>query len=273
MKKKGRRSEKRRIIDTGIFCTAVLMLFFAVILFVQEYEYVPQEVYVDPPPAPPMSTPVQNGKTSAYVPYTPYSAIPIPSEPAVTAAQTEQVYMPTDTPQHTAEPVPSPTEKQTHDAVNTPAPAQQNELIPVKLYFVERRISCDILPVGINSKYEMGTIRSPYNAGWLKSSPYVLPGDTGKAIIAGHNRWNGHNGTFSILKKMSVGETVAVEMNDGYARYFRVDELTECAYDDNSIMEPVYDRAVLVLITCKGDWDSVLHTSRTRVIAICSPIG
>lgn len=261
MRKRSKKSDKRRIIDTCIYCASVIMLFFAVILFMQEYAYVPQEVYTDPPPAAPKETTAQATPMPYQYPTYTYSPAPSASElltPYITPAQTQEI-------------APTPTK-----APSTPAPTEplfaDGELHPVKLYFIEHKISCNIKPVGINSKYEMGTIRSPYDAGWLYAEPYVLPGDVGKAVIAGHNRWGGHNGTFSVLKKMQVGETVAVEMSDGYARYFRVDELTECAYDDNTIMTPVYDRAVLVLITCKGDWDSVLHASRTRVIAICSPI-
>ena len=270
MKKKGRKSEKRRIIDTGIFCIAVLMLFFSIILFVQEYEYVPQEVYVDPPPALPKRTqePVPSQTIPSYPSYS-YSATPYETQtpPPVTETDASYTSTPTQTQQGSR-----PQATETPYSAPTSEPSDEQGIVPVKLYFIERRISCDILPVGINSNYEMETIRSPYKAGWLRKAPYVLPGEVGKAVIAGHNRWNGHNGTFSVLKKLSVGETVAVEMSDGYATYFRVDELTECAYDDNSIMQPVYDRAMLVLITCKGDWDSVLHTSRTRVVAICSPV-
>ena len=268
MRKTAKKSRARVIIDAGIFCVAVIFMFFSVVLFVQEFDYVPQEVYNDPPPSAPKSentpsdTPVVNPVPSS----TPYM-FPIPSASPLQSAGSTPLPSPTG---NTETATPKPT------ASSTPKPTDrifgEDELHPVKLYFIEQRISCNIRPVGINAKYEMGTIRSPYDAGWLYEEPYVLPGDMGKAVIAGHNRWNGHNGTFSVLKKMQAGETVAVEMSDGYARYFRVDEITECAYNDNTIMEPIYDKTVLILITCKGDWDSVLHTSRTRVIAICSPI-
>ena len=268
MRKTAKKSRARVITDTGIFCVAVIFMFFSVVLFVQEFDYVPQEVYNDPPPSAPKSentpsdTPVVNPVPSS----TPYM-FPIPSASPLQSAGSTPLPSPTG---NTETATPKPT------ASSTPKPTDrifgEDELHPVKLYFIEQRISCNIRPVGINAKYEMGTIRSPYDAGWLYEEPYVLPGDMGKAVIAGHNRWNGHNGTFSVLKKMQAGETVAVEMSDGYARYFRVDEITECAYNDNTIMEPIYDKPVLILITCKGDWDSVLHTSRTRVIAICSPI-
>lgn len=267
-KKKKQRSRARVLIDTTVYCVAVILVFFSVVLFLQEFEYVPDEVYADPPPAAPQTMPVPAPTATPEPVYTAEVSI----EPAPTAYVSPSVAETVEAkPTDRATPRPSASATVVPTAAPTPQNDTNSQLHPVKLYFINKRISCNVRPVGLTSKYEMETIRSAYDVGWLSSAPYVLPGDIGKAIIAGHNRWSGHNGSFSVLKKIEPGEEVAVEMSDGYARYFVVDEVTECAYDDNSIMEPVYDRAVLVLITCKGDWDSVLHMSRTRVIAICSP--
>ena len=264
MGRKRIKSKYRRVIDIGIYCIAVIFLFFAVILLLQEIEYIPEEVYHDPPPPMPAATPtVLPVQTTAPVPtqatYTPLPTASAETEPKETLSES------TSQPVRTA-------------AIETPKRTEtpifdESALHPVKLYFINQKISCEIMPVGLTGKNKMDTIRSAHKAGWLCVEPYVLPGDTGKAIIAGHNRWGGKNGTFSVLKKLKVGEQVAVEMSDGYARYFRVDEVSECAYNDNSVMEPVYDRAVLILITCKGDWSNALHTSKTRVLVTCSPIA
>lgn len=273
MKGKRRKTKARYIFDLGVYCTAVLFLFFSVVLFMLEFEYSPQEAYTEPPPMQP---------SAVYTPVPPVSeeptAMPFESRfPEITVAPQESESV-SVTPEPTLEPTaePTPTNNGNNNG-NTGAGEDENtdvydgELRPVKLYFIEKRISCDIVPVGISADHQMETTRSAYNAGWLSVSPYVMPGDMGKAIIAGHNRWGGRTGVFSVLKKLKAGETVAVGFSDGYARYFKVDEVYECAYNDNSVMEAVSDRAQLVLITCKGDWSDALHTSQTRVVAICSP--
>ncbi|MBQ9950277.1 MAG: class F sortase [Clostridia bacterium] len=255
MKRKVIRSEKRKAFDLGVYCIAVLLLFFAVVLFMRGAEYLPQEVYNEPPPVQPVtgdSPSVPHTGTSTSPTYAPVRPFNPPQSPNSVSDDDEDET-------EFSEPLPPDFE------------FKEGELYPVKLYFVERKISCDVWPVVLNDDNKMDTIRSPYKAGWLYVDPYVVPGDTGKAIIAGHNSWKGRSGTFSVLRKMDVGEKIAVELSDGYSRYFRVDSVTECSYDDNTVMEPVYDKPVLVLITCKGDWSDTLRTSRTRVIVTCSP--
>ncbi len=234
-----------------------------------EFEYSPQEAYTEPPPMRPSAVYTPAPFVSAKP-----TAMPFESGFVQVSATPQASESASLTPEPALEP--SPTNNgnnngNTGSSNDGDADVYEGELRPVKLYFIEKRIACDIVPVGISADHQMETTRSAYNAGWLCESPYVLPGDVGKAVIAGHNRWGGRTGVFSVLKKLKAGETVAVGFSDGYARYFKVDEVYECAYNDNSVMEAVYDRVQLVLITCKGDWSDALHTSKTRVVAICSP--
>lgn len=259
MNGKSKKTRARKAIDLAIYCVAVVLLFFAVILVLQEFVYIPQDVYTDPPPARPAQS-----NPSARVTYAPQKSV------SPEATPTEQGRLPgIQSPAITETPDAAPTKE---TPPSTPAPTfDMSKLHPVKLYFIEQKVSCDILPVALTANNQMGTIRSAHDVGWLFVEPYVLPGDMGKSIIAGHNRWNGKNGTFSVLKKLEAGDSIAVEMSDSYARYFTVERVYECSYDDNSMMNAQTDRAELVLITCKGDWSSTLHTSLTRVVAICVP--
>ena len=255
MKKNGKTSKSRRILDLAIYCTGVLLLFYSAVLFLLEFQYVPKEAYETPPPEAPRVT-----ATPTQTPIIPYPT---------------SVNSPLPTPTPLAAPTPTQEPERTSSAVKTPEPTPEfifgeGDLYPVKLYFIDHKISCRIKPVGLTSDNKMATIRSAYDAGWLAVEPYVIPGDAGKSIIAGHNRWGGKTGSFAVLKKMSVGESVAVEMSDGYARYFTVEKIFEVAYNDNTIMYADEHEPVLMLITCKGDWSSALRTSKTRVVVICS---
>ena len=83
-------------------------------------------------------------------------------------------------------------------------PIDDYDMIPVKFHFIDREVSCDIIPTGIGADGTMGTVDKAEDATWLSVHPYVIPGDTGNAVIAGHNRWHGKAGTFSLLKKTTA---------------------------------------------------------------------
>lgn len=149
-------------------------------------------------------------------------------------------------------------------------PVDHYDIVPVKFHFIERNASCNIYATGIDESGVMGTVDSPYDLTWLSISPYVVPGDVGNAVISGHNRWGGKAGTFSLLKKVNIGETVAVTFDAGFTRYFEVVKRYECRYDENTpmITEGV-DEPILTLVTCAGDWSDHLGQSKHRVVVVC----
>lgn len=158
-------------------------------------------------------------------------------------------------------------EGQTFAPINTPV--SDYEKIPVKLNFMKDQVTCDIAAVGIDENRVMESVDSAHVASWLSVDPYVIPGDVGNAVIGGHNLWRGEAGTFSLLKSMQLGDTVAVCFDDGEWRYFEVIDLYECSYDDTACMATDVDEAILTLITCKGDWSPEHDMSMTRVVVVC----
>ncbi|MEG1559824.1 MAG: class F sortase [Clostridia bacterium] len=145
--------------------------------------------------------------------------------------------------------------------------------IPIKFYFVEKRVSCDIVKVNIAPNGQMEVDDKASNASWLSQAPWVAPGEIGNSIIAGHVTYAGVKGTFSILKELSIGEVLAVGFEGGYTKYFEVVSVTEHKYNDSSIMTSDSNgEAIMTLITCKGDFNSSLGSSETRVVAVCKPI-
>ena len=152
-------------------------------------------------------------------------------------------------------------------------PEQYFEILPVKFHFIDRGVECDIYPVTLKDG-GMDAVESAKDVSWLAEAPYVLPGENGNCVIAGHNLWHGEQGTFSLLKKMKKGEIVAVTFNRGFTRYFRVESINKnVRYDDKSPMQATFVKEpTLTLITCQGDWDPDLKQSTHRVVVICRPV-
>ena len=164
---------------------------------------------------------------------------------------------------------------------NYPRPTNQPvyAYAPKNVYFLDdyiqnsiSNIICPVDPVGYNANGQMDTVRSAFRAGWFMYGGDPVRG--GNTLIAGHNRYSGRLGYFSVIKdKMLPGDIVIVEMQNGEYAYYAVDTITEYPYDavPDSVMN-IYGRPRLTLITCLGDYSSVIHTSRHRVIAVCYPV-
>lgn len=154
----------------------------------------------------------------------------------------------------------------TPDPNATPEPRRT----PEKLYFTEREIMCDVLPVGVNSDGAMDTLDSHNQAAWAEYGP--SPGEEGNAIINGHVRFRGKKGYFSILKDMEIGEEVAIEYNDGSVRYFKVRSVdTYYLYELPPTVMGLGGDTRLTLITCLGDFNHDIGTSEHRVVVVCDP--
>ena len=72
---------------------------------------------------------------------------------------------------------------------------------------------------------------------------------------------------------MQPGDIVIVEMQNGSYAYYMVNSITQYPYDEvpNEVMN-TGGAPRLTLITCLGDYSSIIHTSRHRVIAVCTPV-
>ena len=163
---------------------------------------------------------------------------------------------PTDPPQQTEQPAPEP------DAI-----------APVTIFFEGHNVACRVEPVGVNPDGTMETIPSHNVVGWYMYGP--APNQSGNCIIAGHNRYAGQLGSFSLLHNgLSVGDRVGLQLADGSSLFYRVISLETYPYDNvpNSIMQ-LGGSTRLTLITCLGDFDYNLQMSKSRVIAVCVPVS
>jgi len=158
-------------------------------------------------------------------------------------------------------------------AIPTEPPPTEAPLAPASIHFVGHSVSCTVLPVGIASDGTMETVPSHNVVGWYKYG--AAPNQPGNCIIAGHNRYAGQMGSFSLLHNgLKVGDGITVELADGSSMFYRVVSLDTYRYDDipSSVMESGGDTR-LTLITCLGDFDYNLQMSVSRVVAVCEPVG
>lgn len=174
-------------------------------------------------------------------------------------------YTPVPTAHFTLDPNTTPTPEPTPTEAPVPQP-------PVCVYFPQYDIACPIDPVGYNSLGQMATVRAHDRAGWLETSGTPTTG--GNILIAGHNRYSGKLGYFSVIKDdLQIGDQVIIEMANGEMAFYLVEAIEKWRYDEvpAEIMQ-TWGEPRLTLITCYGDYSSALGSSIHRVIAICKPV-
>jgi LPXTG-site transpeptidase (sortase) family protein len=110
----------------------------------------------------------------------------------------------------------------------------------------------NILPDG-----DLGTATSsPWtDTGWYAGGP--RPGEQGSAVIDGHlDRPGGYPAVFWDLRKMQIGDAVAVMNSDGTILHFRVTAV-EYYPPQSAPLQLIFGNSggkYLNLITCAGDW-------------------
>jgi hypothetical protein len=175
------------------------------------------------------------------------------------------------TPSPTADPrTPDPSATPTPEPTPTPTPEPASP--PVSVHFVDHDIDVEVIPVGYTADGGMATVPSAVIAGWFEYG--AAPNQDGNCIIAGHNRYKGQKGLFSILHDgLAIGDRITVVTEDGRELHYVVETIDNYRYDQfpEDVMAPSSDRR-LTLITCLGDYDHDLHMSLTRVVAICRPV-
>ncbi len=163
---------------------------------------------------------------------------------------------------------------QTASPHETVLPTQEPEAHrPVYVHFPQYNINCPVDPVGVTEDGVMATVPAHDRAGWLETSGTPTTG--GNVIIAGHNRYHGNLGYFSVIRTdAKVGDQVMVEMDNGEYAFYLIESIQTFKYNEvpDEIMS-VYGEPRLTLITCLGDYDYNLMMSRSRVIAVCKPVN
>lgn len=193
-------------------------------------------------------------------------------EPEPSFDETVVVDQPTQTP---AEATPAPSDPAAANPTYPPPTetAAPRTSDPIRIFFLGHDVQCRIEPVGVTEDGVMETVPSHNVVGWYKFG--AAPGEQGNCIIAGHNKYNGQYGSFSLLHDgLEIGDRVAVSLKDGSTCYYVVQSITTYPYDNvpASVMETGGERR-LTLITCLGDFDYDMQMSRSRVVAVCIPVN
>ena len=186
---------------------------------------------------------------------TPTPALPSPSEVSAPPSPSQtSVLAPT------APSSPSPEE--------TPSPPRVMEESPARIRISALDVDAEIRDTGVEESGRMEVVASASVISWLRES--AIPGNEGNAVLAGHNRWAGHDGQLIAMDTLEVGDEMEIEYAGGETRTFFLESVFVYALKTapgNRIMEEG-GLARVTLITCKGPYNRDWGTSENRIVAI-----
>ena len=125
-----------------------------------------------------------------------------------------------------------------------------------------------IFEVGVNSKGQMGTPNTNYDAGWYNGSS--IPGTGGTAIFDGHNGGPSAYGIFKKLNTLVSGDIIKIEMGDGRIFEYRVYDNFEVKLSEADskmsllTVSPVARSESISIITCTGEYSLKQKTYLSR---------
>ncbi|MBW3604229.1 MAG: class F sortase, partial [Actinobacteria bacterium] len=117
-----------------------------------------------------------------------------------------------------------------------------------------------IIPKGTAADGQLDVPTDGSTVVWYRAGS--VPGRAGSAVLAAHVDYDGRPGVFYALDRLSAGDTVEVDFDDGSTMTFEVEDNTK--YNKEVLpIDELFTRngdAVLTLITCGGQFN---HTTRT----------
>ena len=125
-----------------------------------------------------------------------------------------------------------------------------------------------IFEVGVNSKGQMKTPKTNYDAAWYNGSS--LPGTGGTAVFNGHNGGPSSYGIFKKLNTLKAGDIIKVEMGDGRTFSYRVYDNFEVKLSEADkkmpllMTTPVDGQESISIITCIGEYSIKQKTYLSR---------
>ncbi|MFE3825869.1 class F sortase [Streptomyces sp. NPDC059092] len=129
-------------------------------------------------------------------------------------------------------------------------------------------ITSSLMDLGLNAD---GTVEVPpaekgMTAGWYTGG--AVPGETGAAVIIGHNDTRFGKAVFHDLKKIAKGADITVTDERGETAHFTVtatESVSKNSFPTDKVYGPTDDRA-LRLITCDGDFDAQGHPVNNLIV-------
>ena len=142
------------------------------------------------------------------------------------------------------------------------------DVAPVRLRIPSLALDYEIQGTGADQNGTMQVVPSISVISWYKQS--AIPGNTGNAILAGHNTWRGERSPLYTMDDLPIGSEMAIEYEDGSIVYFMLEsvfvyKLKTAPVD--KILDLQGDARV-TLITCKPPFNIVTGTSDNRIVAV-----
>ena len=125
-----------------------------------------------------------------------------------------------------------------------------------------------IFEVGLTAGNAVDTTKGIYDVGWYTGSS--IPGQNGAAFLDGHVSGPNNEGIFYGLKKLNIGDEIAVEMGDGKKYTFVVQKTEEQKLEEvdmAKVLQPIDQNTPgLNLMTCSGKFNKAEDTFANRYI-------
>ena len=153
------------------------------------------------------------------------------------------------------------------------AMAAGNSSKPVEAHLKIPRIGVDavIKDMGLTPEGAMAVPGNRIDVGWYSSG--TRPGETGSAVIGGHNRWDKKVAAFNRLDRLKKGDVLSVVDAQGVSTFFAVREkITFNATDTDSGIFSSEDGIHLNLVTCNGIWNPVTKNYPSRLVVFTDAI-
>ncbi len=145
------------------------------------------------------------------------------------------------------------------------APKVFQKTAGARLQIPKINVNTPIKDMGLTPEGAMAVPGDNVNVGWFSLG--TRPGETGSAVIGGHNYWNRGAGVFEHLDQLEEGDVVHVVDAQGDLTAFvvRKKQIFDANDSDTGIFESDTG-AHLNLITCSGEFDPSRNTYNKRLV-------
>ncbi|MCW0214030.1 MAG: class F sortase [Pseudonocardia sp.] len=144
---------------------------------------------------------------------------------------------------------------------------------PVELRIPAIEVSVPVTELGLNPDQTVEVPTDFAKPGWYRLG--TAPGQVGSAVILGHVDSFRGPAVFFRLRNLQAGDAVEVTLADGTIASFAVTEVATYP-KDRFPADLVYRSrgdSALVLVTCGGEFDPVVRSYRSNVVAFTTLTG
>lgn len=161
--------------------------------------------------------------------------------------------------------------KNIHPEVVIVVPKIVKEIPEAYLKIPKIGVNAVIKSMGVTSDGFMLVPGNRFDVGWFNLG--ARPGQTGNAVIGGHNRWASEPGVFANLNQLKIGDVLSVVDEKGVSTSFMVKDMR--IFDATDTNSGVFDSdsgVHLNLITCTGTWDPSTKTYTKRLVVFTDAV-